>query len=284
VALCQLSVTDDKQANIQAARRAVADAAATGAGLVVLPEMWNCPYSNESFPVYAEDVSSGYAPSHSFLSDAAREHGVVLVGGSIPERAGGRLYNTCFVFGAGGAQLARHRKLHLFDIDIPGKITFRESDTLTPGEGPTVVDTAAGRLAVGICYDVRFPELAALHASRGAQIAVYPGAFNMTTGPAHWELLLRARAVDTQMFVAACSPARGEGGPYTAWGHSTVVGPFGEVLATRDHTPGTVLAELDLAQVAQRRRNMPVQAQRRGDLYALLDLTRGESPRGGKNT
>lgn len=276
LALCQLSVTEDKQRNIQTARRAVEDAVAGGAELVALPEMWNCPYSNDSFPTYAEDVSSNYAPSFSFLSATAREHGIVLVGGSIPEKSDGKLYNTSFVFGRDGRLLGRHRKVHLFDIDIPGKITFKESDTLTPGGQITVVDTEVGRIGVGICYDIRFPELAALCAARGAQILIYPGAFNMTTGPVHWELLQKARAVDNQMFVATCSPARDESGSYVAWGHSTAVGPFGEILGTRDHTPGIVFADLDLGEIEVRRTNMPLQHQRRPDLYSLLDLTRGK--------
>ena len=153
-------------------------------------------------------------------------------------------------------------------------VHFKESETLAPGEALTVVDTEVGRVAVGICYDIRFPELASLYAARGAQLLVYPGAFNMTTGPEHWELLQRARAVDNQLFVATCSPARAEGAAYVAWGHSTVVGPFGEVLATRDHTAGTVFAEVDLDQIPARRQNMPLQQQRRSDLYALLDLQR----------
>lgn len=276
IALCQISVTDDKQRNIQTARAAIEDASARGAELVVLPEMWNCPYSNDSFPIYAEDVSSGYAPSFSFMSDMARHNKIVLAGGSIPERAGGKLYNTCFIFGKTGRLLGRHRKLHLFDIDIPGKITFKESETLTAGEKPTVVDTEVGRLAFGICYDIRFPELASLYGSQGAQIIIYPGAFNTTTGPLHWQLLQRARAVDNQLFIATCSPARNENGPYVAWGHSTVVGPFGEILGTTDHSAGTVFAELDLDAIPIRRENMPLQRQKRSDLYALLDLTRDE--------
>lgn len=200
VALCQVEGGSDKDLNIARARTAIADAAARGARLVVLPEIWNSPYTTDSFPKYAEEVGAAGddSPSTAMLSAAAREHGVVLVGGSIPERSGSSIYNTCFVYDSRGALLARHRKIHLFDIDIPGKITFRESETLTPGTGPTVVDTELGRLAVAICYDLRFPELAALYAARGAQLLVYPGAFNMTTGPAHWELLLRARAVDNQ--------------------------------------------------------------------------------------
>ena len=278
VALCQLSVTDDKQRNIQHARTKIAEAAQNGAELVILPEMWNCPYSNDSFPTYAEDVSSGFAPTYSFLSDMAKQNKVVLVGGSIPEKSEDKLYNTCFVFGKNGKLLGKFSKLHLFDIDIPDKITFRESDTLTPGEGLLVVDTEVGRIGLGICYDIRFPELASLYASRGAQMMILPGAFNMTTGPLHWELLQRARAVDNQMFILSCSPARDETGNYVAWGHSSAIGPFGEVLATIDHQEGNVYAELDLDQIPTRRTNMPLREQKRTDLYALMDLTRGEEP------
>ncbi|KAL4427684.1 hypothetical protein ABPG75_001773 [Micractinium tetrahymenae] len=328
VALCQLSVGADKQGNLATARSAIDEAASAGADLVVLPEMWNCPYSNDSFPTYAEDVDAGESPSAAMLATAAADNRVVLVrrgglggsadnwtsghpqvqhalgllqlawcslllgvyccwlglcppepclqvGGSIPERAkGGRLYNTCLVHGRDGRLLGRHRKVHLFDIDIPGKITFKESLTLTPGEGLTVVDTEVGRLGIGICYDIRFPEMAMLYAARGVQLIVYPGAFNMTTGPAHWQLLQQARAVDNQLFVATCSPARGEGPGYIAWGHSTAVGPFAEILGSTDEKPGIVYAEMDFAQLAERRANMPLRQQKRADLYALMDLTR----------
>lgn len=185
--------------NIKHAQTAIDAAASSGANVVVLPEIWNSPYSSDSFPVYAEDVGAGESPSWRMLSEAAVRNGIVLIGGSIPERAEGRLYNSCFIFDGTGKQIGRHRKVHLFDIDIPGKITFRESETLSAGESVTVVDTDYGRFGVGICYDVRFPELAAICAARGCQVLVYPGAFNMTTGPAHWELLMRARAVDNQV-------------------------------------------------------------------------------------
>lgn len=165
-------------------------------------------------------------------------------------------------------------QVHLFDINIPGGITFRESDTLTAGDDVTVVDTAVGRIGVGICFDIRFPELAMVAASRGAHMMVYPGAFNTTTGPLHWQLLQQARAVDNLFFVLTCSPARMAGASYQAWGHSTAVGPFAEILATCDEAPCTVFADLDLGDIDKRRRAIPLDGQRRGDVYALLDRTR----------
>jgi omega-amidase len=302
VALCQLSVGDDKSKNIDAMVAAVRAAARDGAALVVLPEMWNCPYANASFPTYAEvidpttrwgpavctdetgpanDASSEIdSPSVAALAAVARETGVVLVGGSIPERDVDDttiLYNACCVFDGDRGLIAKHRKTHLFDLDIPGEISFRESDTLAAGAELTVADTAIGRIGVGICFDMRFPELAAVCASRGASMLVYPGAFNTVTGPLHWELLQRARAVDNQLFVLTCSPARDVDAKkksppaYEAWGHSTVVGPFAEILATTDEHESIVVAECDLEQIAIRRRNMPLETQRRGDLYAVVD-------------
>jgi omega-amidase len=302
VALCQLSVGDDKSKNIDAMVAAVRAAARDGAALVVLPEMWNCPYANASFPTYAEvidpttrwgpavctdetgpanDASSEIdSPSVAALAAVARETGVVLVGGSIPERDAddtNLLYNACCVFDGDRGLIAKHRKTHLFDLDIPGEISFRESDTLAAGAELTVADTAIGRIGVGICFDMRFPELAAVCASRGASMLVYPGAFNTVTGPLHWELLQRARAVDNQLFVLTCSPARDVDAKkksppaYEAWGHSTVVGPFAEILATTDEHESIVVAECDLEQIAIRRRNMPLETQRRGDLYAVVD-------------
>ncbi|KAJ4950683.1 hypothetical protein NE237_027515 [Protea cynaroides] len=276
IALCQLLVTADKERNIAHARKAIEEAAGKGAQLVLLPEIWNSPYSNDSFPVYAEDIDAGgdASPSTAMLSEVARTLKITLVGGSIPERCGDKLYNTCCVFGADGKLKAKHRKIHLFDIDIPGKITFIESKTLTAGETPTVVDTDVGRIAIGICYDIRFQELAMLYAARGANMICYPGAFNMTTGPLHWELLQRARAVDNQIYVATCSPARDASAGYVAWGHSTLVGPFGEVLATTEHDEAIVVAEIDYSAIELRRTNLPLEKQKRGDLYQLVDVQR----------
>ncbi|PSR93613.1 Omega-amidase [Actinidia chinensis var. chinensis] len=276
IGLCQLLVTADKERNIAHARQAIQDAAKKGAQLVVLPEIWNGPYSNDSFPVYAEDIDVGgdASPSTAMLSEVARVLKITIVGGSIPERCGDKLYNTCCVFDTEGKLKAKHRKIHLFDIDIPGKISFQESKTLTAGETPTVVDTEVGRIGIGICYDIRFQELAMLYAARGVHLICYPGAFNMTTGPLHWELLQRARAVDNQLYVATCSPARDASAGYVAWGHSTLIGPFGEVLATTEHDEAIIISEVDYSQIELRRTNLPLEKQRRGDLYQLVDVQR----------
>mmetsp|Transcript_60949 Transcript_60949/g.137841 ORF Transcript_60949/g.137841 Transcript_60949/m.137841 type:complete len:188 (-) Transcript_60949:366-929(-) len=180
------------------------------------------------------------------MAEAARNGRVWLVGGSVPERGeDGKIYNTCAVFSPSGELVAKHRKVHLFDIDVPGRITFRESDTLTGGDKVTVFDTPFGKIGIGICYDMRFPHLSALMRARGCSLLVFPGAFNTTTGPPHFELLQRARALDNQCFVVTASPARPtDPEAYQSWGHSSVIGPWGDVLATTGHEPGTVHAEL----------------------------------------
>ncbi|KAK1280636.1 hypothetical protein QJS04_geneDACA004946 [Acorus gramineus] len=274
LALCQLSVTPSKETNIDNARTAIETSVRAGASLVVLPEMWNCPYSNENFPKYAEDIDVGPSPSVDMLSEAARRLGVTIVGGSMPETSDGRLYNTCCVYGTDGRIVAKHRKVHLFDVDIPGDIVFKESDTLTAGETPTVADTDVGRIGIGICHDIRFPELALIYAARGAHLICYPGAFNMSTGQSLWELMQRARAADNQLFVATCSPARDPNSGYITWGHSTLVEPFGEIIATTGHEEAIVVAEIDYSLIHQRRLNLPLAKQQRGDIYQFVDLHR----------
>jgi len=280
LALCQIRVGADKEANIATARKAVEDAAEAGASLVSLPECWNSPYDTLCFPKYAEPVpepgqavDAGASPSVAMLVDVARQCGVYLIGGSVPEKDDNGVYNTCVVVGPDGQLLAKHRKVHLFDINVPGKISFKESDTLTGGDKPTVIDTPWGKVGVGICYDIRFPELSGLMRQAGCRLLVFPGAFNLVTGPAHWELLARARAVDNQVYVALASPARSsspEG--YQAWGHSSVVSPWGDVLATCDHLPTRVEATLDMDKVDEVRRNIPVSMQKRNDIYELKDV------------
>jgi omega-amidase len=288
VALLQFRVTESKEENLRTAASFLDRAAGDGgADLCVLPEIWNSPYAAAAFPEYAEGglppPGGGRplkSPSAELLERKAVQHGLWIVGGSIPEvDDDGRIYNTCLVFDPEGRIVAKHRKVHLFDVDVPGGITFSESDTLSPGQAVTHFDTPWGPVGLGICYDIRFAEYALLLAEkRGCRLLVYPGAFNLTTGPAHWELLQRARAVDCQAFVATASPARAAAPPpetpgryphYAAWGHSTCVSPWGVVVATTDEGEGIVYADLDLAEVESVRRSIPILQQKRTDLYRL---------------
>lgn len=164
------------------------------------------------------------------LSHLAAELGLYLVGGTVPELSEGRIYNTSYVYGPDGRQLAKHRKAHLFDIDVQGGQRFRESDTLSPGNAITTFETAFGTMGLCVCFDLRFEELARCMCLRGAKVIFVPAAFNMTTGPAHWELLFRQRAVDNQCFTVGVSPARDEQGSYVAYGNSIAVDPWGAVL------------------------------------------------------
>uniref|UniRef100_A0A8C7LKB0 omega-amidase n=1 Tax=Oncorhynchus mykiss TaxID=8022 RepID=A0A8C7LKB0_ONCMY len=273
LAVVQLHVTKVKADNLSRARGLIKEAAARGAKLVVLPECFNSPYGTGFFPEYAEKIPG---ESSQVLSEAAKESQVYLVGGSIPEEDdGGKLYNTCPVFGPDGSLVLKHRKIHLFDIDVPGKIRFQESETLSPGSNLSVFDTPYCRVGVGICYDIRFAELAQLYSKKGCQLLVYPGAFNMTTGPAHWELLQRGRAVDNQVYVATASPARDETASYVAWGHSTVVSPWGEVISKAGSEETVVYADIDLQYLANVRQQIPITAQRRSDLYTVNAVQEG---------
>ncbi|KAI1778102.1 carbon-nitrogen hydrolase [Hypoxylon cercidicola] len=277
LACVQLASGADKAANLAHAREKVVEAAAAGAKLVVLPECFNSPYGCDFFPSYAETLLPGppskeQSPSYHALSAMAAETKTFLVGGSIPEAdpdpATNKYYNTSLIFGPDGRLLASHRKVHLFDIDIPGQITFRESDVLSPGNKVTLVELAGyGRIAVAICYDVRFPELATVAARRGCFALVYPGAFNTTTGPLHWRLQGQARAMDNQLYVALCSPARDTAQSYHAYGHTLIVDPMARVLAEAGEAEDVVAATLDGDVISTTRRNIPLPTQRRFDVY-----------------
>ncbi|KAL5579532.1 hypothetical protein UlMin_011974 [Ulmus minor] len=273
IALCQLVVNPNKEANLNRARCLIQSAVELGAILVVLPEMWNCPYSSDYFAKHAEDFDNEDAsPTILMLSQAALCHKITIVGGSVPEWNNGRLYNTCCIFGPDGKLKARHRKIHLFDIDIPGEISFKESDSFTPGDQPTIVDTNVGRIGVGICHDIRFPELAMLYREKGVHIICYPGAFNISTGEMLWELEQRARAADNQLFVATCSPARDSSGCYTIWGHSTVVAPSGEIIATSGPEETVVLADIDYSEIQLQRKSLPLDDLKRRDIYNFVNI------------
>ena len=265
-ALIQMPVTADKADNLTVARDYVRRAADGGAQLAVLPEMFCCLYTNEAFRANAEPAGG---PVHRAMAGLARETGLWLVAGSMPEADGERIYNTSFVFDPAGRQAAFHRKMHLFDIDVKGGQRFMESETFTAGDSVTVFDTPFGKLGLCICFDLRFPELARCMALAGARAIVTPAAFNMTTGPAHWELLFRQRAVDNQLFTLGVAPARDEQGPYVSYGNTILCSPWGEVLARAGSAPALLLADVDLNQNESIRAQLPLLSARRTDVYRL---------------
>ena len=267
LALVQMPVGHDKAANVALACSKIAEAARMGAEMIVLPEMFNCPYSNDFFRSYAEPQGGD---TWGAMSACARENRVLLVAGSMPELDGERVYNTSFVFDRRGEQIARHRKMHLFDIDVVGGQKFRESDTFSPGDEVTVFDSEFGVMGLCVCFDIRFPELARLMALKGAQVIIAPAAFNMTTGPAHWELLFRLRAVDNQLFTIGVAPARDENGVYVSYGNSIVCSPWGEVLYRAGAGETTLIAELDLSLNASIRAQLPLLSALRNDLYTVV--------------
>ena len=264
LALCQMKVTMDKKQNLATAESMIREAAEKGSKVVALPEMFNCPYSNKYFREYAEDAGG---ETVDFLSSLAKELEIYLIGGSIPELENDSIYNTSFSFNKEGKIIGKHRKIHLFDIDVKGGIRFMESDTLTPGETVTIFDTEFCKIGVAICYDVRFPELFRKMTLAGAKLIILPGAFNMTTGPAHWDLTMRARALDNQLYFAAVSPARDTEGPYQASGNSCVTNPWGEFCGKTDVRESIVYAKIDLDYVDEIRNQLPLLKHRRPAVY-----------------
>lgn len=264
VAMVQMNVVHDKKQNLQHARELIRRAADQGIDMAVLPEMFCCPYSNRFFREYGEEQGG---EGWQLLSETAKELGIYLVGGSMPELEDGRVHNTSYVFDRLGRQIAKHRKAHLFDIDVVGGQRFRESDVLTPGDWVTVFETEFGTLGLCICFDLRFQELAKVMADRGAQLIIVPAAFNMTTGPAHWELLFRQRAVDNQIFTLGVSPARDTGEEYVAYGNSILVDPWGSVLKRAGEGEEVLIGEIDFVRNQEIRQQLPIRSARREQLY-----------------
>lgn len=264
VALIQMLGSMEKKTSIKKAEGMIREASDKGAKLVVLPEMWDCPYSPQYFKEYGEEEKG---ETFNFMASMAKEFNIYLVGGSIPEIDKGKIYNTCFFFDPDGKMIGKHRKAHLFDIDIPGRITFKESETLTAGDKVTVVDTNFGKVGLAICYDIRFPEMFRKMALLGAKTIIVPAAFSVPTGEAHWEISLRARALDNQVYLLACSPGRDIKGPYQAYGGSGIVGPWGEILALANEKETIVYGEIDLDRVDEVREQLPLLKHRRPELY-----------------
>lgn len=268
IGLIQMKVHNDKKENLLRAANLIKKISSEKPDIVILPEMFSCPYITSNFPIYAEE-EGGY--SYNFLSNIAKENNIYLVAGSIPEIDNNKVYNTSYVFNRYGEKIGKHRKVHLFDIDIKGKQTFKESDTLNAGDEVTVFDTEFGKIGLCICYDFRFPELTRLMVNKGAKAIIVPASFNMTTGPAHWHVMFRSRAIDNQVYTIGCSPARDYNSSYISYGHSLIVSPFGEILYELDDKEDMITYSIDLDYVDKVREELPLLYHRRNDLYKLIE-------------
>lgn len=267
IAAIQMSTVADKMENVRTVKTYLEKIKDENPDFVILPEMFCCPYQTENFPIYAEKEGG---PVWQQLSGYAKQYGIYLIGGSMPEKdAEGNVYNTSYIFDREGKQIGKHRKVHLFDIDVKGGQTFKESDTLTAGDSDTVFDTEFGKIGVMLCFDIRFPELSRMMVNDGAKVIFVPAAFNMTTGPAHWELSFRTRALDNQIYMVGCAPARDVSAGYISWGHSIVTDPWGRVTGMLDENEGILLAELDMDYEEQIREELPLLKSRRKDIYQL---------------
>jgi predicted amidohydrolase len=266
VACIQLTSRSDKATNLEKAERLVAKAAATGADVVLLPEKWNTIGDAEVLHGAAEPLEGG--ESVEAMSGWARELGITLIGGSITERRDGRakLSNTSIVFDSDGAIAAVYRKIHMFDVEVGGHV-YRESDAEEPGNEPVVVDVEGWPTGLTVCYDVRFPELYRILALQGAELVTVPAHFTLYTGKDHWELLLRARAVENQYYVAAAAQI-GETLPgRLSYGRSLIADPWGIVVATAPDEEAVIAAELDRRRLEEVREKLPSLASRQADAY-----------------
>jgi predicted amidohydrolase len=256
----------DKAANLETAERLVAQAASTGADIVVLPEKWNAIGDAGVYHATAEPLEGG--ESVAAMSEWARRHGITLVGGSIAERREGRekLSNTSVVFDPGGQIVAVYRKIHLFDVEVGG-VVYRESEAEEPGDEAVLAEAEDWRIGLTVCYDVRFPELYRILALEGAQLITVPAHFTTPTGKDHWHVLLRARAIENQLYVAAAAQI-GETLPgKPAYGRSLIADPWGIVLAQAPDEETVIAAELDRAHLGRIRAKLPSLANRQSHAY-----------------
>jgi deaminated glutathione amidase len=266
VACVQLNAVNEKDDNLERAERLVAQAAATGADLVMLPEKWTGIGPPDLIRAVAESLDDGDATLA--MREWAKRHGITLHGGSIVERREGRekLSNTSVVIDPEGEIAAVYRKIHLFDVQVGGHV-YRESETEEPGEQLVRTDVEGWKLGLTICYDLRFPELYRLLALEGCEVLAAPAAFTLYTGKDHWEPLLRARAIENQCFVVAANQWGSYADGKAAYGRSMIVDPWGVVVAQAPDGDGVISAELDRERIADVRRRIPALANRQPAAY-----------------
>ncbi|MEA2627245.1 MAG: deaminated glutathione amidase [Candidatus Binatota bacterium] len=255
-AAVQMSSGPDKEANLEKAERLVRQAASLGAELVVLPEVVSVRARRDVEGDAAESIPG---PTSERFARLARELRIHLQSGSILERIEGerRSYNTALLFSPEGECLARYRKIHLFDVEIPGQVTARESESRMPGREVVTAPTPLGTIGLSVCYDLRFPELYRRLARAGAEIVTIPSAFTMPTGAAHWETLVRARAIENQVYVIAPDQYGVSPHGHRDWGSSMIVDPWGTVVARAREGENVVIGAIDLEYLAKVRRELP---------------------------
>ena len=261
-AAVQLTSTEDVAANLARCEGFIREAAGHGASLVALPENFSF-FGDEVNKLAAAESLDG--PTLSRLAALASELRIHLVAGGFPERAAvpGKVFNTAVVFGPGGERLGVYRKIHLFDVDLPGGQRYRESDSVVAGDDVVVVDTALGRLGLSICYDVRFPELYRQLADAGADVLLVPAAFTLYTGKDHWLALLRARAIENQAYVLAPGQFGQHNAKRSTYGKSVLVDPWGLVIAMAADKEGVAIGEVDFGELERVRAELPALRHRR---------------------
>ena len=268
-AAVQMTSGEDKERNLEAAERLVREAAGRGARLVALPELFNCLGRKERVVRAAEPVPG---PTSRRMADLARRLRITLLAGSLCERTEGRdrVFNTSLLFDGSGNLLARYRKIHLFDVDLPGRVSYRESGWMAPGRDVVSADTDRGRLGLSICYDLRFPELYRKLVHQGCRILLVPSAFSLPTGRDHWEVLLRSRAIENQAYVIAPNQCGQHTPGFATCGRSVIIDPWGIPLAVAPDGEGVILARLDAERQESIRRELPALTHRRLDPDGLI--------------
>ena len=255
IAAVQMISTPVPDENFKVARRLVREAATQGAGLVLLPEYWPIMGMQDTDKVgHAEQIGDG--PIQQCMADLAREHGIWLIGGTLPLQSPetGKVLNTMLVYGPDGERLSRYDKIHLFGFK-KGNEAYDESRTITPGRTVGTFDAPFGRVGLSVCYDLRFPEL--YRAMGDCTLIVVPAAFTYTTGKAHWEILLRARAIENQCYVLAAAQGGVHLNGRRTWGHSMLVDPWGQIQEVLPEGEGIVIGNIDAKFMAQVRENLP---------------------------
>jgi predicted amidohydrolase len=265
IAAVQMSSRSDVGENLTECRARVEQAAAQGASVVLLPENFAYMGPEEGKRAIAERIGDDDGPIGRALSEMAAACAVTVIAGGMPERSAdpSRPYNTCVVYGERGELLGRYRKIHLFDVDLSDGTTLRESNAAAFGDEPVVVDVGGFKVGLSICYDLRFPELYRALVDRGAELLVVPAAFTVHTGRDHWHVLLRARAIESQCYVAAAAQWGKHSGGRTTYGHSLVVDPWGTVIADSPDRSGVVVAEVQREELEKVRRALPSLRHRR---------------------